>query len=93
MAYAREGGWSVTPGGEHRGGGSSGALGAWPTTNLIWIPEADNKHSARLRKGRNTGEWAYTSKMEVIESIGSGGRPALQVVAKVRLASAPGSEY
>ena len=56
MAYAREGGWSVTPGGEHRGGGSSGALGAWPTTNLIWIPEADNKHSARLRDKRNAGD-------------------------------------
>ena len=93
MAYAREGSWSVTPGGTCREGGSLGALGVGPTTTLIWIPEADNKHSARLRNGRNTGEWAYTSKMEVIESIGSGGRPALQVVAKVHLASAPGSEY
>ena len=94
MATTGEESRCVIPSGEScEGEGAKARLLRRPTTAPVRNPEADAKHSARLRDGRNTGERANATKMEVIESNGSGGRPALQVAAKVHLASAPGSEY
>ena len=82
------------PGAENCEGEGAGARLSWgPTTVLARTPEADARHSARLRDRRYTGERADTMTVDVIETIGSGGRPALQAVAKVHLASAPGREY